>query len=213
MGAYATGSYEVTDARPVAHQSSTTRSGRQIASKTAGRVGHNKSQTLTDGAFHLLTVITPERSAPALSMTQQKSALYLVVPEAEVLLNAVRGLPGVALLEPAHVTLAYPWIADPEAHLDNVLAVCAEVLGATVVLHGPECFEQDVRGRTVIYATLSDERVPRDLAARLASPLRTPHLSLARVRRTGDVEQVVATARRAGRRGLAAPVRRTTWRK
>lgn len=125
-------------------------------------------------------------------MTQARSALYLVVPDAEVLLDAVRGLPGVALLEPAHITLAYPWVGDPEAHLDEVQEACADVPAASVVLRGPELFEQDVRGRTVIHATLSDDRVPQALAARLAEPLRTPHLSVARVRRTGDVDQVIA---------------------
>jgi 2'-5' RNA ligase len=125
-------------------------------------------------------------------MTQEKSALYLVVPDAEVLLDAVRGMPGVTLLEPAHITLAYPWVGDPEARLDDVRTACGEVPAATVVLHGPSSFEQDVRGRTVVHASLSDERVPQDLAARLASPLRTPHLSIARVRRSGDVDEVVA---------------------
>lgn len=120
------------------------------------------------------------------------SALYLVVPDAEVLLDAVRGLPGVALLEPAHITLAYPWVEDPEVWLDAVQVAAAGVPAATVVLHGPELFEQDVRRRTVLYAMLSDEQVPRQLAARFDAPLRTPHLSIARVRRTGDVDLVAA---------------------
>lgn len=34
--------------------------------------------------------------------------------------------------------------------------------------------------------------VPRELPARLAAPLRPPHLSIARVRRSGDVDEVVA---------------------
>lgn len=125
-------------------------------------------------------------------MTLSKSALYLVVSDAEVLLDAVRGLPGVALLEPAHITLAYPWVGDPESHLDDVRTACREVAAATVVLHGPSSFEQDVRGRTVVHATLSDDSVPQELATRLAQPLRTPHLSIARVRRSGDVDQVMA---------------------
>ena len=120
------------------------------------------------------------------------SALFLLVPEAEVLLDAVRGLPGVALLEPAHITLGYPWVDAPEERLDDVQVAAAAVASATVVLRGPASFDQDVRGRTVVYASLSDERVPHELAARLASPLRTPHLSIARVRRSGDVDEVVA---------------------
>lgn len=121
-----------------------------------------------------------------------RSALYLVVPDAEVLLDAVRGLPGVSLLEPAHITLGYPWVGDPEARLDEVRSACADVPPATVVLEGPSLFEQDVRRRTVVYATVSDDAVPHELASRLAAPLRTPHLSIARVRRTGDVDQVIA---------------------
>lgn len=120
------------------------------------------------------------------------SALYLVVPDAEVLLDAVRGLPGVSLLEPAHITLSYPWVEEPELHLDAVLAACADMAAATVELQGPMRFEPDVRGRTVVHAVLSDEQVPRALVSRLAQPLRTLHLSIARVRRSGDVDQVMA---------------------
>jgi len=118
-----------------------------------------------------------------------KSALFLLVPEAEVLLDAVRGLDGVGLLEPAHVSLGYPWVPDPS--VAEVEAACAQVKPHVVQLRGPELFVQDVRQRTVVHALLSDESVPRRLAALLDAPLRTPHLSIARVRKDGDVGAVV----------------------
>lgn len=117
------------------------------------------------------------------------SALFLLVPEAEVLLDAVRGMDGVGLLEPAHVSLGYPWVPDPS--VDAVRAAAAQVKPRTVELRGPELFVQDVRQRTVVHALLSDESVPRRLAALLDAPLRTPHLSIARVRKHGDVGAVV----------------------
>src|SRR5207244_2252453 len=118
-----------------------------------------------------------------------KSALFLTVPEAEPLLDAVRGLPGVALLEPAHISIGYPWVPDPS--VDRVLEAAAQVKPHVVELRGPELFVQDVRQRTVVHGLLSDETVPRRLAELLDAPLRTPHLSIARVRKSGDVGQVV----------------------
>ena len=123
----------------------------------------------------------------------RKSALFLVVPEAQVLLDAVRDLPHVALLEPPHVSLGYPWVPDPDASV--VEAACAQVRPRTVELRGPELFVQDVRQRTVVHALLSDESVPRRLAELLDAPLRTPHLSIARVRRDGDVAAVADAVR------------------
>ena len=117
------------------------------------------------------------------------SALFLVVPEAEVLLDAVRGLDGVGLLEPAHISLGYPWVADPS--VERVREAASRVKPHVVELRGPELFVQDVRERTVVHALLSDESVPRRLAALLDAPLRTPHLSIARVRKNGDVGAVV----------------------
>ena len=123
------------------------------------------------------------------------SALFLVVPEAEVLLDAVRGVPGVALLEPAHVSVGYPWAADARERVDQVRAAAAQVRPRVVELRGPELFVQDVRQRTVVHGLLSDETVPRRLAELLDAPLRTPHLSIARVRRNGDVSAVVDAIR------------------
>lgn len=120
------------------------------------------------------------------------SALYLLVPDAEVLLDAVRGLPGVALLEPAHISLGYPWLTAEQAL--SQLAVVREVATATrawdVVLTGPERFDTDVRGRTVVHLRPEDDGPFVGLADRLGAALRTPHLSVARVLATGDVAAV-----------------------
>ncbi len=123
------------------------------------------------------------------------SALFLVVPEAEVLLDAVRGMPGVALLEPAHISLGYPWLPDAESRIEQVHAAAASVAARPVRLTGPACFRQDVRRRTVVHALLSDDSVPVALAERLGAPLRQPHLSIARVRQGGDVDAVVDAVR------------------
>jgi hypothetical protein len=120
------------------------------------------------------------------------SALYLPVAQAEPLLDAVRGRPGVALLEPAHISLGYPWLPDAADRLDEVKAAAAAVAPAQVQLVGPELFTQDSRRRVVVHALLSDDAVPRALAERLRAPLRTAHLSIARVRRGTDPGGVLA---------------------
>lgn len=120
------------------------------------------------------------------------SALFLVVADAEPLLDAVRGLPGVDLLEPAHISLGYPWLADAADRVEQVVAAAASVRAGAVDLIGPELFVQDVRRRTVVHATLSDDAVPRALADLLEAPLRTAHLSIARVRQAGDPAHVAA---------------------
>lgn len=119
------------------------------------------------------------------------SALYLPVPGAEVLLDAVRGVEGVRLLEPAHISLGYPWLPDAAERLDEVKAAAAAVQPVEVELVGPELFTQDARRRVVVHALLSDDALPRALADRLAAPLRTAHLSVARVRHRTDPSQVV----------------------
>ncbi len=120
------------------------------------------------------------------------SALFLVVADAEPLLDVVRGLSGVELLEPAHISLGYPWLDDAADRVDEVVAAARQVRAGVVDLLGPELFVQDVRRRTVAHATLSDDAVPRALADLLDAPLRTPHLSIARVRPAGDPAHVAA---------------------
>ncbi|MCU1601826.1 MAG: hypothetical protein JWO22_2535, partial [Frankiales bacterium] len=88
-----------------------------------------------------------------------------------------------------HISLGYPWVPDPD--VQRVVDAAAQVRPHHVELRGPELFMQDVRQRTVVHALLSDERVPRRLAELLDAPLRTPHLSIARVRKNGDVSAVV----------------------
>ena len=120
------------------------------------------------------------------------SALYLLVPAAEPLLTAVRGLPGVGLLEPAHMSLGYPWRAPAEIDVEQVRAVLAGVAPFDVVLSGPHRFEPDVRGRVVVHLRPADETPFWELARLLGADLRTPHLSVARVLRTGDLGAVEA---------------------
>ncbi len=122
------------------------------------------------------------------------SALYLPVAAAEPLLDAVRGLPHVGLLEPAHVSLGYPWVPAEEAlaRRDDVRAAAAATPPLEVVLHGPHRFDVDVRGRLVVHLLPDDPAPFAALAARLRADLRTPHLSVARVLRDGDVDAVEA---------------------
>ena len=125
------------------------------------------------------------------------SALYLLVPAAEPLLDAVRGLPGVGLLEPAHISLGYPWLTAEQAlqRLDEVREVAAATPAWDVVLDGPHRFDTDVRGRTVVHVRPDDDGPFLALAQSLGAALRTPHLSVARVLATGsvpDVEQRLA---------------------
>jgi hypothetical protein len=104
----------------------------------------------------------------------------------------VRGLAGVTLLEPAHVSLGYPWVRDAATRVGEVLTAASATAAGEIELRGPALFEQDVRRRTVVHAELSDDAVPRALAAALGASLRTAHLSIARVGRVGDLEQVLA---------------------
>lgn len=120
------------------------------------------------------------------------SALYLLVPDAEALLDAVGGLPGVGLLEPAHISLGYPWLTAEEAldRLEDVRAAAAGASAWEVVLSGPHRFDTDVRGRTVVHLRPDDDAPFLALAACLGGTLRTPHLSVARVLSTGSVADV-----------------------
>lgn len=120
------------------------------------------------------------------------SALYLPVPDAEPLLDAVRDLPGVALLEPAHVSLGYPWVTAEQARarLDEVREVAARTAAWDVVLAGPHRFDTDVRGRTVVHLVPEDDAPFLALAKALGAGLRTPHLSVARVLAAGSPQEV-----------------------
>lgn len=125
--------------------------------------------------------------------------MQLLVPGAEVLLDAVRGLPGVGLLEPAHVSLGYPWLAAPEAlaALERVRAAASRVPPFDAVLQGPHAFAPDGRGRVLVHVRLADERPVRELARLLGAELREVHLSVARLLPGADVDRV---------RGAVAPL-------
>ncbi len=122
------------------------------------------------------------------------SALQLLVPGAGPLLDAARDLPGVALLEPPHVSLGYPWLPPEQALAagDRLRAAAAAVPAFDAVLTGPHVFAPDGRGRVLVHARLADEQPVHRLAALLGADLRTVHLSVARVLRAGDVDAVLA---------------------
>lgn len=105
------------------------------------------------------------------------------MPGASPLLDAVRGLPGVALLPPPHVSLGYPWRGadEAEASLGDVRAAAAAVPAFDAVLTGPYAFSPDGRGRVLVHARLAPAEPVRALAAALDADLRDVHLSIARV--------------------------------
>lgn len=119
------------------------------------------------------------------------AALQLLVPEAEPLIDAVRGLPHVGLLEPAHVSLGYPWRAAAEADADLVREAASSTPAFVVRLGGVRAFAPDTRGRVLVHVVPGDERPFRALAGRLDADLRDVHLSIGRVLPDGDVDEVV----------------------
>lgn len=122
------------------------------------------------------------------------SALQLLAPAAEVLLDAVRGRPGVGLLEPAHVSLGYPWLPALDA-LEAVPLVQAAARAAApmhAVLERLEAFPADPRGRVLLHAAPVPAGPVRALAAALSVGPFTPHLSIARVTADGDAGAVAA---------------------
>lgn len=125
------------------------------------------------------------------------SALQLLVPGAEPLLDAVRALPGVALLEPAHISLGYPWrpAADAAASVPELIDAAAGVTEYDTRLLGPRTFAADGRGRRLVHVVPEDQRPVRVLAERLRADLREVHLSVARLTPDADVEAVEAAVR------------------
>ena len=106
----------------------------------------------------------------------------------------MRGLPGVGLLEPPHVSLGYPWLPadEAEAQVDRVREAAAAVPAFEALLVGPHRFAADTRGRVLVHARLADDAPVRALAAALGADLRDVHLSVARVLPAGDLAAVEA---------------------
>ena len=131
-------------------------------------------------------------------MTQDVSALQLLVPAARPLLDAVRGLPGAALLPPPHISLGYPWLAADEAlaRLADVSAAAAAVPAFDAVLPEVRRFAPDTRGRVLVHVAPVDGSPVRALAGRLGADLRDVHLSVARVTADGDPDAVAAAVAR-----------------
>ena len=120
------------------------------------------------------------------------AALQLLVPGAEPLLDAVRGLPGVGLLEPAHVSLGYPWRAADDADAALVAAAAAASAPFVVRFAAVRRFDPDARGRVLVHVAPEDDGPVRALAASVGADLRAPHLSVARVLAEGDPDAVAA---------------------
>lgn len=119
------------------------------------------------------------------------AALQLLVPEAEPLLDAVRGMPRVGLLEPAHVSLGYPWRTADRVDRQLVRRAAQATAAFEVRLGQVRAFAPDARGRVLVHAVPDDDRPFRALAALVEADLRDVHLSLARVLPGGDLQQVV----------------------
>lgn len=114
------------------------------------------------------------------------------MPGAEALLDAVRGRPGVGLLEPAHVSLGYPWRPAAEADPELVRLAAAVVPAFHVRFAGLSRFPPDVRGRVLLHVVPDDDAPVRHLARLLGGDLRQAHLSVARVLDGTDVDAVAA---------------------
>jgi hypothetical protein len=120
------------------------------------------------------------------------AALQLLVPGAELLLSAVRGRPGVGLLEPAHVSLGYPWRAASDVDLPLVQAAARRVPPFEARFGALRRFDPDTRGRTLLHVVPDDLAPLHALADAVGADLRTPHLSVARVLPGTDVDAVAA---------------------
>lgn len=120
------------------------------------------------------------------------AALQLLVPGAEPLLSAVRGRPGVGLLEPAHMSLGYPWRAASEVDVAVVHVAAAQVPPFRVRFGELRRFAPDKRGRTLLHVVPDDLGPLRVLAGAVGADLRTPHLSVARVLPGTDVDALAA---------------------
>lgn len=133
------------------------------------------------------------------------SALQLAVPAAEPLLDELRSLlpDGASVLDPAHISFGYPWLA-PEAALaviDDVAAVIASHPPIDVTLLGPRRFAPDRAGRVTVWL---DPRPTAPLVALghavaaiagLPADGFTPHCSLVRLPAGADpvpIEDAVA---------------------
>lgn len=120
------------------------------------------------------------------------AALQLLVPAAAPLLDAARGLPGVGLLEPPHISLGYPWRAAVDADRELVAAAAAQVAPFQARFAVLLRFAPDGRGRVLLHVAPQDETPVRRLAELVGADLGDVHLSVARVLPGADVDAVAA---------------------
>lgn len=114
-----------------------------------------------------------------------RSALQVDVAEAEHVIAAVEraGLPGVGLLRPAHISLAYPWL-EPDEALGSGPSLLSGLGAPAFPLRLAALRAFPARGRrTVLYLEPDDPEPLRDLAAALGidTACYRPHLSVARL--------------------------------
>jgi hypothetical protein len=133
------------------------------------------------------------------------SALQLAVPAVDPLLDELHPLlpAGATVLDPAHISFGYPWLA-PEAALavvDDVAAALAEEPAVDVTLLGPRRFAPDRAGRVTVWLDPRPTPPLRDLGRAIAAVARRPAAAItppsSRARRPAGVdptpvEEVVA---------------------
>jgi 2'-5' RNA ligase len=133
------------------------------------------------------------------------SALQLMVPAADPLLADLRPrLPaGATVLDPGHISFGYPWLQPDVAGsvIDDVAEALAAAQPADVVLHGPQRFPADTRGRITVHLVPEPRAALEALAAIIADASGhdidsfTPHCSLVRLAAGVDPSPLEALVR------------------
>ncbi|MCI3950417.1 MAG: hypothetical protein K0R11_2351 [Acidimicrobiales bacterium] len=127
------------------------------------------------------------------------STLLLDVPEADALLEAAGGRSprGTAVLRPAHISLAFPWLAPGEAFasIDRLDAAARTSAPVPLQFDRVERFPPDRRGRTTLHLRLAKDEPVQALALVLGLSLPVPHLSVVRLPGTDRTDELEAVLR------------------
>lgn len=131
-----------------------------------------------------------------------KAAVQLLVPQLaaaqDAAVAAARSVPGidggqVAVLDPPHISLGYPWTRAPGTEL--VAHSAAQLLPVTVELGAVTAFPPDPRGRRTLHVPVLDGGMLQDLATQLGwEGVITPHCSLVRSRDPAALSRARAAA-------------------
>jgi 2'-5' RNA ligase len=132
------------------------------------------------------------------------STVQLDVPAALPLQEAVADVPGVTLLAPPHISLAWHWLPADHAvvHASLLAALVERTPAFPLRFDRLAAFPPDGRGRVVVHAQPEPVEPIRALAAAVwaladeppPEPDWTPHLSVGRVPRGGPVAEVLQRA-------------------